>query len=453
MSHVKDTFTTLTSVNPSRYPEVYKMLLGYPRGYRMVVPYYHRHDPAINQRSFIVDISFDEDSIHSDLTKINNLEMRLEDNIQVSNQEEDKSVQLTGQAVTYPGFEPYEGDLFFMEIDNHQPVIMVVTSVEPTTYRQERFYRIAFRAYGQLTRELYLKIESLVSETCYFERKKYFGESQFTFLSSESWKHLRTLEKYRKSIAQDIVNFFYIHDYDTFFRPDGVYDPYVVEFLKSKLTVKDNRVHPIQLVVPLTDYHRSIWYKFSMAENTQDFSDVRKYTRMRYCDKEVFTSDYNALKGRRYLVLSDKGDTAALYPPLYDLGIYSDSMSRTAVPITTRYPRLIHDACPEVSHQPDRRTGYYYHYPWCPVCEDTYSTDTPDAGIMFNDDFYCGFTDSGTTPLMRITRKYLVMTREVDPGELIPIIKDYRKLGETTSAFYYMTLYLALTDVAIRTIS
>jgi hypothetical protein len=304
LAHIEDTFTTQSSVNPVRYPETYKMLLAYPKGFLMVVPYYHRNTPNQDIRSFMARFSFeDEDIIHEDFTKIMNLEMRLTDSIQFQQLEEDKSVSLTGTAVTYPGLEPYEGDLFILEVDNKQQVVMIVNKVDPTTFRQERYYQVQFTAYMQLSKILYERIEMMVRDTCYFERKKYFGESELTFLSEKSWFILKELEAYRRKISQDIISFFYNKDRESFFRVDGVYDPYLTEFLRHKLTVRDNRVHPLQLLVPLQNFEYSIWFKLLDAENCESLADVWKYAIPRYKDPRYFTSDFNALVGKYYLEL------------------------------------------------------------------------------------------------------------------------------------------------------
>lgn len=437
LANVRDVFTTQTAVNPDRYPETYNMLLGYPKGYQMVVPYYHRQDPGLDTRSFIVDISMDEHVIHGDFTKINNFEMKLLDNLSVTNQEEDKSVELTGTAVTYPGFEPFEGDLFFLEIDNRQPTIMIVTKVEPTTYRQERFYQIQFSAYTQLTKSLYERIEAAVTERCFFDRKKYFGESQLTFLSSESWSVLNDLKHYRKCIAQDLVNFFYDRDCDTFFRPDGVYDPYVVEMLREKLTVKDDRVHPLQLLVPVPDYHRTIWYKLALAENVTDLRDVWRYSDIVYKTPEIFTSDFNSLNGRLYLRIREKGPEKNIYPPMRKL-------SRGSVTDT------IHGHYPYRRRFPDRVMGYSVVHPDCEIC-NTADKEHP-ASVLFTHEFYSGYIDSGSCELTILLNSFLTRTKEIDPKRTVDLVKTYRLLGQDTNAFYRMTLYLVLIDGALTTV-
>lgn len=457
MAPIKDTFTTVSSVNPVRYPDVYKMLLAYPKGYPMVVPYYHRQDPSIDMRSFVVSISMDEDKIHEDLTKIHNLEMKLEEPLSFQMQEEDKSTQLNGSAIMYPGLEPFEGDIFFMEVDNKQSVCMIVNQVEPTTFRQERYYRIRFSAYSQLTKQLLDRIESVVTEEVHFERRKYFGESQMTFLSTDSYKQLKELEHYRKCLTQDLINFFFNRDSEAFWRPDEVYDPYLSEYLRNKLTVQRDRVRPRQLLVPLQNFHKTIWYKFVLAENCSDLSDVARYGLKMYKDPKLFTSDYNSLTGHYYIEVSDT-NTGTLYPCV-GAGATSTGVVNamnggcSCSPKDRRYPHLLKDACADRAHHPDRKLGYSYHE--CPICsanDGCGATDDENSWTLFSESFYTGRLDSGADPLEEMIFRYLTENKKVNIEKLLEMVRVYRKLGRTTLALYRMSLYLELVDAAILSI-
>ena len=417
----------------------------------MVVPYYHRQDPSIDQRSFVVSLSMNEDIIHEDLTKINNLEMKLEESIQYQVQEEDKSTQLTGTAIMYPGLEPYEGDLFFLEVDNHQSVIFVITRVEPTTWRQERYYKVSFYSYSHLTKQLLDRIESAVTESCYFERRKYFGESQLSMLSSESWKMLKELQSLRKKIAQDMINYFFNRDAESFYRPDGLYDPYIVEYLRSKITIQYDFVHPLQLVVPLRFFEWTIWYKFMQAENYEDLSDIWQYCVIVAKDPRTFHSDFNYLTGGSYLVMSQTGNVK--YPDLNGGGLACGTGSSATLdcgyaPKDPRYPHLIYDQCVIHGHFPDRRMGYSYHYPECPVCSSYCNGPQGKYGDLFSDMFYSGFEDAGTDSLERHILRWLKY-RQVNIPSILSMVRDYRKLGSGVLAFYKWALYLELMDACI----
>lgn len=423
---IKDTFTTQTALNPVNYPEEYRMLLAYTRGYPMSVTYFHRQNPNVDIRSFIVSVSMDEDTIHEDLTKINNLEMVLESSLQYELQNEDKTTALTGAANMYPGLEPYEGDMFVLEVGNNNLVLFTVMAVTPTTYRQERGYRINFSAYGRLTEPLYKRLLSAVTDTCHFEKRKYFGESEFTFLSTQSYEQLNKLEHLRRAIAQDYVNFFFVHDELSFFRPDGVYDPYVTEFLRKKLTVLENKVRATQLQVPFRDFYRSIWYKFIDAENRHDLSELYRYVGIHRKVPEYFGAGLNGLTGRQYLEMQAE-------PALLGSSRFQQD------------PRKLHHAVRD-----DNSWQHVSTLSGDNVVDQFAANWSVDGGdcYVFSNDFYNNTVTGGSDQVEILVNNYLTKNL-INIDEVISIVESYRKLGRGINAFYRLPIYLELIDAAI----
>lgn len=425
------------------------MLLAYPKGRAMVVPYYHRQQSDIDLRSSVVDVVWEEDPIHADLTKIHNLEMKLEDNLAFQVREEDRSTSIAGTAIMYPGMEPFVGDIFILEIDNNQSTVMVVTQVDATTFRQERYYRISFMAYFQLNKSIYEKLEARVKEHCHFVKKKYFGESELTFLSDESFTQLKQLEHYRKAISQDLVNFFFIRDNQSFFRPDGIYDPYVTEFLRGKITVSEHKVRALQLLVPFRNYEKSIWYKLTLAENTDDFSDLYSHASILYKNPKHFTADTNQLTGKYYVYLTDA--RSGLSYPNSSTGVVGSGMEQLDTK-DVRYPHLIQDTCVVKSHHPDRRMGYTFHYPECPICSSEGDRPGTEAGYApieyISPAFYTGTGIPESDSIESIVNTYL-RTGKIDVYKVLQLVKDYRKLGQSVDAYYRMAFYLEFLDASI----
>jgi len=303
--NIKDTYTTMSSVNPTRYPQEYRMLLGYPEGYQMVVTYFHRNHPDIDIRTMASEIIDREDAIHKDFTRILNLEMKLVEQLEHENREDDNTVSLTGSAIMYPGMEPYIGDIFYLSIDHNNIHVFRVIDIEPTTYRQERYYKISFSTYTDLTPELHHNLKNATLNTVVFDKKAYFGSSEYTLLEHDSYLQLQKLRQVRKAIAQDIINQFYHTDIMSYLRPDGIYDPYVTEFLRKKLTVDDGGVRAVQLNPRMRDYFKSIWYKLLDSENYTDFSDICSTFTYKYKKLDMFDSDYNGLGEKTYVDLTD----------------------------------------------------------------------------------------------------------------------------------------------------
>lgn len=300
------------------------MLLAHPQGYQMVVTYLHRNHPDINTRSMPAEIVDSEDIVHKDLTRILNLEMKLTDPLEYEILEEDSTVRLQGQAVMYPGIEPYIGDLFYLEIDHNNIHLFRVNEITPTTYRQERYYRISFVTFTKATPQVYELLNDATINTQVFDKKAYFGSSEYSLLAYDSFLQLQALRQHRRDIAQDITNFYYRSDLNSYMRPDEVYDPYVTEFLRKKLTVDDDCVRAVQLFPRMIDYHRSIWYKLLNAENRADFRDVYPGYAYKKQQPVMFDTDITGICNKMYVALAA---TAAESPStgIHPAGCTADS--------------------------------------------------------------------------------------------------------------------------------
>lgn len=409
------------------------MLLAYPKGFPLKTTYFHRLHPNIDNRSFIVSIDMTEDLIHEDLLMIKNLEMVLESSLQYELLQEDKTAQLTGTAIMYPGLEPYEGDMFYLEVGNNNFVLFIIQGIVPTTYRQERYYRVSFTAYNTLDKATFERVQSAVTETCYFEKKKYFGESELTFLSTESYEQLKTLDHFRKAIGQDIVNFFYDRDNASFFRPDGVYDPYIVEFLRSKLSVLENKVRACQLVVPLRDLYRTIWYKFLDAENRHDFTDLWRYVFKLNNIPQYYSVSFNGLTGKDYLVIvQNQGDAGGI----------SNTGNGYGGCGCPRKPTLIRDLTIRNDHTWQHQG--IEDYKWKSNCP---SNDPTEDTYIFSASFYDGHIDSASDPLEEMVFDYLTKNL-INIKKVIDLVSKYRKLGRDVNAYYRLPIYLELIDAA-----
>lgn len=430
---IEDSFTTLSSVNPDRYPQEYKMLLAYPKGFAMKVSYFHRNSSDIDIRSFATDISIYADDIHVDFTKVVGLEMKLEEPLSYNTQEQDNTVQLTGVGIMYPGFEPYEGDIFLLEADNRNVYLFHIDSITPTTYRQERYYRVTFNAYNIVNEELYHKLNSWVTEVCYFDKRKYFGESEYTFLSKDSYNQLTTLRGLRKAITQEFVNTYFSETDDTFLRPDGVYDPYCVEYLRKKLSVADYSVRPKQIFTRLKNYYKSIWFKFVDAENV-DISDLTPTFKILKHIPYMYDSDLNSLSLKYYISLEEMTQEDINYYKAHANELYT-SDDRYASKVTPLHYHCSVDCC--LCHSGGSDT----------------TTDDEDALLhapyyIFSDAFYKGY-QGDMSELEVMIYKYFNDSDNLNIPYFVDILSKYRKIKPSVTGFYTWALYLEFVDMCI----
>lgn len=285
----------------------------FPDGSPILVTYYHRNISDIDIRTAPGDISPMAHPVHHDFTKIINFELRLLDSLNNSFDEEDNSFTITGEAITYPGFVPYIGDKFFFDIGDNKVGEFKINNVTPTSYRQGKYHRVVFEMMRYVDDEVFKQLEDGVKDTLYFDKNVYTGDGDWTFLKQESYLQLQTLKLKHKELIQYYVKKFYSEAYESFLRPDGIYDPYIVEFLRKRLSLKEAKVRPSQLYTRLKDYHLSIWYMFTDSIYYAEFTHLNKNYTVEYLQADALSTDHNALINRHYIGLTSSDERSELY--------------------------------------------------------------------------------------------------------------------------------------------
>lgn len=281
------------------------MLALYPEGSPIVVTYYHKIVSEIDVRSGVTDLSPFSSPVHRDYTKIYNFEMRLLNSLDANFEEIDNGFAITGEAVIYPGFIPHIGDEFLLDMGDNEIGEFKLTNVTPTTYRQGRCHKVTFEIIGYVTQKVLDSLEAGVRETVYFEKNVYVGDGNYTFLKSTDYDQLKKLQELKVYLIKFFTDKFYNTNWESFVRPDGIYDPYIVEYFRHRFSLKEIRVRPSQLYTRLTDYNKSIWSLFTHPNNFAELIDVTPIVHTEYMTATAFATDHNALINRTYLLLGE----------------------------------------------------------------------------------------------------------------------------------------------------
>ena len=303
LSHIEDTFTTRHSVNPVSYPEEFHMLMAYPQGTPIFVTYFYQNLPDEDHESAMSDLSLVEHHLHKDLTEVRKLEIRLLAPIEKNFVEEDNTWDMTLEAIMYPGRDPHMGDIFLMETGNDKFIQFQVNNVTPTTYRQGSYFRISANATKFATEQSIDQLRNCVSDVYYFDKDKYFADGRVTTLTHTSYFNLRKLEKYRKELIEVYMNKFYREDFESVAYFDDTYDPYLVEFLKNKISLDDYHRRPEQLDTTLINYEKSIWYKLSTSVCPDVWDDIFTFYEFKYYQANPLSPTNNRLDNSFKLTL------------------------------------------------------------------------------------------------------------------------------------------------------
>lgn len=304
LAHINDSFTTRTSLNPTTYSTEMGMLNAYPEGSQVTVTYFYQNLSEIDIKSAVIDIPDSESILHTDLTEIRNFVIRQLSPFENDyDGEHDNSNTLTFDALFYPGIIPHIGDLIVYGIGDSNYVIFSIKDITPTTYRQGTYHKVTFLSQYYLTDETYSWIKKRVKDIQYFDLRKYLDDGELTFLDSQSYINLKDLEKLRVTLIEFYMNKFYSKTYESVISQDRVYDPYLVQYLKKKIAIKDYKYRPEQLLTSFSDYHRSIWYKLSGSVNMDNWDDIISTYYIKYNKAQALSPTINGLSNEEYVVL------------------------------------------------------------------------------------------------------------------------------------------------------
>ena len=256
---VRDTFINRTALSADSYPDIFNTLLRHGEGYPVIVEYFKKRGPYINNQSIDTSLSMERAAVHFSFDLIHNFEIRIKDQLEIQTDTETTETSISGSALVYPGFKPNVGDVFYLKLPDDNVGVFIVNLTEPLSIYRGTYYQINFHLDGFVTEPSHLKMMESVSDELYFDKQHYFSD-EATLLSHSSYKQLEALIRYRKSLITFITSAFYNTSEKTVIVPEKIYDPYLVEWLQNKISIKDVKADITQLGNPYIDTFKStIW--------------------------------------------------------------------------------------------------------------------------------------------------------------------------------------------------
>ena len=246
-SYVEDTFVNKTALNPKTYAEEFNLLQRYTSGSRISVTYFMRATTVGGLlRSDSIDPSSLRSPVQTSYTEIKNFEIViLGKGLQSEFNQESRETKITGEALLYPGMRPNVGDLFITPIGDSVYGIFQIMDITRLTYRQGSNHRIVFFLREYATDDGVNVIRQSVTKTLWFDKETYLGDAT-TLLKEESYFCLKTLRQMRSILIRYYYNTFFDKRLGSITSPTGIYDPYLVSYLTSKISIRDSTVRPLQ---------------------------------------------------------------------------------------------------------------------------------------------------------------------------------------------------------------
>ena len=291
------------------------LLSAYSEGSAITVTFYHQKTSDTYGRSTYNTFSETIDSIHQNYLKINNFQMKLKDAVAFNYNAEATQSQVTGEAILYPYFCPYQGDMFIYETRANKLGLFKITEIpQRLSISGATCHSIKFMLYTWVTEDILAKLNACVVDEAYFDLNT-FLTTQGTLLTSDEVELSGDVEK-----AIDVLTHRYIADfldqkiYRSFIENACLYDPYLVEFCLKLFDCKDLPIYPQQLVPNPVHWTESFWYSLLDPDYTPAELVIKKAVKLNRAIN-YRTTTINALANRCFIQLDNCLIATYSYPP------------------------------------------------------------------------------------------------------------------------------------------
>lgn len=316
---VENTFINETSVNEDAYRERMNLVAGFPEGRVITVTYFSQNNPITDIQSHVVDLNLTtKDDTHLSFTEIRNFEMRCSSELNFEYDSETNTTKVTGEALVFPRFTPRVADIFLYEMRQGQIGVFRIASVDRLALGQDTYHKVTFTMQNYLTGEYRTMLKRQATVTMYFDKKKYIAGNT-ALLTSVGFSQKKTLEHIRLEIIEDYIERFYSEEFSTFMRPDGLYDPYVVEYWNKKVSLLDSntQLRPTQILISVANYRKSIWAV--LTDNPiKNLANVEKSWNTCTYRSTFWGVNVTSLLGHKFITIGEELDSNGSYAKEYD---------------------------------------------------------------------------------------------------------------------------------------
>jgi hypothetical protein len=207
-------------------------LTAYVEGMPWAVDYYCQ---IINRDNDLKELDPAQKSIYQQYKKIAQLEIRVTQALNTSQDAENKLLSIQGNAVMYSCVVPNEGDTFTAMVAGGHRGIFRVSNVERKTFNLGSVYTVDYLlvAYADVDVERYRDLEMKVVQTYYFDKSRYIA-GQDPLLVPEEHQNVREIEVSYDQLVKYYFRNFFSREYQTLIIPGqekDIYDSFVTSFI------------------------------------------------------------------------------------------------------------------------------------------------------------------------------------------------------------------------------
>jgi hypothetical protein len=304
---VENTFINKTAVNTDIYSDNTTLIAGFPEGRVLTVTYFSQTHSPTDVQSAVVDLTSNtKDDVHVAWTQIRNFEIRARNELAFSYDVDTNNTDFKGEGIVFPRFEPKIGDLFIYEVRNGKYGVFYISSVERLALGQDTYHAIQFTMQAYLSPDYRDRLAKQTTQIMYFDKTKYMvGNS--AMLTSEGYANKKDLLHLRSEIIEDYMERFYSPEFSTFMRPDEIYDPYVVEYWNTKISITESmkQVRPTQILISVSNFKKTIWALLT-NHPIKDLNHLDKYSNTDEFKSTFWGTNITSLLGHKFLTVGNE---------------------------------------------------------------------------------------------------------------------------------------------------
>jgi len=302
--YINDAMGHKTTYNPITSWTAISSLHAFPASTATIVTFYTKNTGEINTRTVDSDFALAL-GLEQNFLKILNFELRLSPNGISHSFDPDTNISsATGSAFIYPRFAVSVGDVFLYSLDQGGLGLFKVNGITPLSIHKDCMHEVTFELIRFPTIEELRELDSYVDRTAYFFKDKFFN-GDVGLIYDETYQLLSFIDQKKNLLLTYYTETFYDKTLHTFVRPDGIYDPYLVEFLSSFVNFYQLENFPKMLLTEYENKTKNI-FTYILEFNKRIKSIIpNRFTVMtkNYSHRDT---DINGLINRQYIVLTSE---------------------------------------------------------------------------------------------------------------------------------------------------
>lgn len=214
-------------------------LITHISGYRWSVDYYRQ---VVDKDDELAGQQLTRLAAHQQYDLIKEFELRVDTPLDTSQDDEMKTMSVTGSAHVYPFVIPNAGDMFLADVGDGREGLFEVTASNKLSMYKEAVYHIEYKLVDYATATRRLDLDRKVVQTYYY-RRDFLEHGQHPLLIEEEHFSIKSLEQQFKHLSRQYYQSHFSHEFKTIIvsgQEFPTYDHALAKFVRSLFKAADD---------------------------------------------------------------------------------------------------------------------------------------------------------------------------------------------------------------------